>query len=123
MNEEELVRAFSIAWVVLALGVWLFFRRLSVADKRKWHPRLSIGAGMLFVVCVLGISFLTDTQWRTPGLAISFLALLLAGVSLITWLNIKFTKFCDSCSATIVNTNWFQKIEFCQKCGARLNQA
>jgi hypothetical protein len=123
MSEDRLFAIFAMAWFTIGLGSWLFFRKLSVADRRKWHPRLSISAGILFVVFVLGMAFLTDTQWRTPGLAISFFALLVASVSLIAWLNIRFTKFCDSCGAMLVNTNWFQKFEFCQKCGTRFNQA
>ena len=42
-------------------------------------------------------------------------------VSLISWLNIRQTKFCDECSSTMFSHNWFSKIKYCSKCGAALN--
>jgi hypothetical protein len=41
-------------------------------------------------------------------------------VALISYLNIKFTRFCSKCGATIIDHNWFSSTRFCSKWGAEL---
>ena len=121
MNEDQLFFIFFSVWIAYGIGTWAFMRRLSVSDRRKWHPKLVIATGVLFASFALAFPLLTGTVWQTRVLAVTYVVIVLASVALLSWLNIKLTKFCDSCGATAVNSNWFQKFEFCSKCGTRLN--
>ena len=108
MNFEKLFPFFFAVWIALGIGTALFYARAGLQTKRRWHPRLVIGAGALFLAFALTMQ---------PGLKM----LLSAGpaVALITILNWKLTKFCPQCGRTAyarLNPN-----RFCQSCGAALD--
>ena len=107
---------FFALWLVLAgltLASWLFFWRNRDAQlKRKiWRLGTAI-SGTIFVLFVLLASW--------PHVQIVFF--MLPVVALITWLNLRNTKFCDQCGATLFNHNWFSTIRYCPHCGATLTE-
>jgi len=96
-------------WIVLMiLGFWFYFSK-NIELKKRWFPIFMVGGGVLFVGFVLLLS-------GQP----MFLIIVIPGVTLITYLNIRNTKFCESCGRTVYNHMWFSKIEYCAKCGAKL---
>lgn len=105
-------------WIVLGIGgFFLFYLGRDVAFKRRWFPRYVILGGVLFVFFSTTLSALSS---RSLG-GLGVLVLVVPAVCLISWLNIRFTKFCDKCGATVYNQNWFSPMKFCSKCGAELD--
>ena len=116
---ESIVTAcFFGTWIVLGIdGFFLFYLGKDVAFKRKWFPRYVILAGVLFVVFATSIMAFSANSLEILGM----LAFIILITSIISYLNIKMTRFCDKCGATLVNQNWFVAMKFCPKCGAELN--
>ena len=94
----------------------VFYLGKNAAFKRRWFPRFSIFAGGLFLAFVT--AFIGVGPGAKGGLLV--LTLMVPMLVLITFLNIKMTKFCDKCGATLINSNWFVPMRFCSKCGAAL---
>jgi hypothetical protein len=109
-GDGVLVPAFFVLWAVLGVGSALFFwLNRDAALKRKVFPPLMIGAGVIFIGFI----------WLT-GAPTQFLFIAIPAVVLISFLNIRGMKFCDSCGRTIHSQNPFSPAEFCSKCGAKL---
>lgn len=104
---------FMVLWVCLGGAGWWFFSRSSdVALKRRVMRWGAVGTGLLFIGFVLAIT-------REPWM----LLFLVPAVALISFLNIKLTKFCSSCGATLYNYNWFVRMRYCSRCGASLEHS
>lgn len=115
--ERIVTTAFVGTWIILAVLGFLVFRRMSAAGKRRWMPRFAVLAGILFVLFSTTLTVLQDPSWSS----LRVLIFVIPAVVLIIYLNIKFTKFCDKCGATLYNYNWFDPMRFCSKCGAELD--
>ena len=110
MNRDIIFPIFFIFWIALGVaGSILFYFNKNVHFKKKYFRWYVILAGVLFTLFV-GIG----ESWQVV------LFFILPSVSLITFLNIKNTTFCDNCGRTIFNNAWFSKAEYCAKCGAKL---
>ena len=108
---QNIFPVFFVVWAALGVaGFFLFYRGKDAQFKRKYFPWYVILTGVLFISFGLGM-----------GLPPEMLYFMAPAVALITFLNIKSTKFCDRCGSTIVNQMWFTKAEHCAKCGAKLN--
>ena len=101
---------FFVFWIALAAGGFLFFVfNKDVALKKRVFPRLVIGAGAVFGLVI----FIA---------APSPVALLFAPfIALITWLNIRMTRFCAACGKMLINHQWWLRMAFCPYCGAKLS--
>ena len=109
MTHNNLFFTFFTVWIALAIASGFFYWAAEVETKRRWHPRLVVGSGLLFLVFV----FLMMPLWPTAVIAVP-------GVALIAYLNLTRTKFCGRCGTMLISQNWFSKLDFCQKCGAAL---
>jgi len=113
MNTEQVESyfpAFIFAWIGFGIASWLFIlTRSNVASKRRWFFRTCILAGIIFGLFTAFIM----TAWRQP-LQLLFV---LPFIGLIIWLNIKMTRFCDSCGKMTVCQNIFKPFKYCPKCG------
>ena len=102
---------FFVVWISLGFaGFFLFYLSKDVTFKKRYFPWYLVLTGFLFIV--FGLSM---------GLPLTIMYIMVPAVALITFLNIRSTKFCDACGRTIIDQNWFSKVEFCSKCGAKLN--
>ena len=109
---------FVATWIVLGIiGFATFFLNRDAALKRKWFPRYIVLVGILFVLFVTAEAVAGAKSSASPGM----LVLMVPTVVLISYLNLKFTKFCDECGDTIIEQNWFSPTRFCSKCGAKLD--
>jgi hypothetical protein len=109
---------FVATWVVLGItGFIFFFLNRDAALKRKWFPRYITLAGVLFVLYVTAMTVAGSPSFPSLGV----LVLVVPMVVLISYLNLKFTKFCNQCGATIIEQNWFSPTRFCSKCGNKLD--
>lgn len=112
------IACFVGTWIILGVvGLFLFYLGKDVAFKRRWFPRFIILVGVLFVMFSTTIWCLNARS--LAGLSIVFLTVPMT--FLISYLNIKFTRFCGQCGATLYNQNWFVPMRFCPKCGAGLD--
>ena len=106
------------AWIALMIGGFVIFMvRRDAAFKRTWYPRYVILLGVLFVVFVATIMVLSARSLR----ALAPLAIVAPMAALMTYLNIKFTRFCDHCGATLRGENASADLRFCPGCGAELD--
>lgn len=102
---------FMVVWTVLgAISWWFFARNRDPKLKRRVMRWGMVGAGFLFTIFVLVMS---GEPW--------ILLFVVPAVALISYLNIRFTKFCPSCGATLYNYNWFVRMKYCSRCGASLD--
>src|SRR2546428_304086 len=98
MIATEIFPIFFVTWVVLGIGTALFYWRAGLAAKRRWHPWLIFGGGGLFI-------FFVAIMTRVHTLRV--LLLVVPVVTLISFLNWKFTKFCPACGKTLTqNPPW-----------------
>lgn len=106
----EAVPWFIGTWIVLgAASVWMNVFDKDVARKKRLLTPFIVGTGVLFAGFTLMISGSLRLQL--------FLA---PAVALITWLNLRMIKVCESCGSTVFNNVWFSKMEYCSKCGAKI---
>lgn len=109
-----IVAAFFGTWIAVAIVVFAASRRMNAAAKRRWIPRAVILLGVLFIIVETTLFVLESGSWSSLG----YLALLVPLVGSISYLQIKLTKYCDKCNATIAARSWFEPARFCSKCGA-----
>ncbi len=108
---------FLATWIVLGIGGFIaFYLRRDVAFKRRWFPRYVILAGVLFVFFSTTFMVLDSRSLQTLWMLVFVVPM----VVLITYLNLKFTRFCEKCGATVFDYNWISPMRFCSKCGAEL---
>ena len=98
------------AWIVLALlGALVFQISKDVAFKRAWYPRYVIGTGVLFGGVIVLMS----------GPNAFSLLIGLPMIALITYLNVRLTRFCPGCGRTIY-PGGFSRPRYCPRCGTLL---
>ncbi|HEY1049623.1 MAG TPA: hypothetical protein VGE39_07700 [Prosthecobacter sp.] len=79
--------------------------------KRRIWPWFSVGTAVVFAAFVYG-----TVGRRNPGT----LGIMLPALLIITWMNVRMTRFCDACGKTITQRTPFSKDAFCSRCGAPL---
>ena len=110
-NPDEIFPFFIATWIVLGIsGLILFNKNRDLQFKKKWFPKFIILIGTLFTFFV----------WLM-GATLEAFYLLIPGVILISFLNIRLTKFCSTCGKMMYNYFWFTKMKYCSKCGAELD--
>jgi hypothetical protein len=111
MARNDLFDVFFAVWVVLGLssGAFFHFSKNAELKRRVWAP-VVVGAGLLFLAF----------SWALVSPSAGSSVFIVAVVALITGLNIRGTKFCDSCGKMVHSPNPFSLTKFCPKCGAKL---
>ncbi len=102
----------GILWGLLGLGSALFFRfNRNASLKRRLWPTVHIIEGFLFmVVCWFGTGMhQPEMYW-----------FMVPAVALISFLNIRSARFCDSCGRTLYRQNALSRLPDCPHCGACL---
>lgn len=114
MNPPVPIFAIFIAvWVVLGVAsAAFFFLNHDAALKRKVHPPFVIFVGVLFLVFVALMGFAHDAF---------FYVVMVPGVAVISYLNIRNTRFCTTCGKTLYTQNPFTRPHFCTQCGTNLD--
>ena len=112
MTIERLYLTFVAAWIALVAGAAVLSWRGDLATKRRWHPRLVVGSALLLVAFA--------SLFVPPGYVLSLVA---PAAVLIAFMNLRMTKFCDACGATLFNRSLRLPMRFCQVCGASLDSA
>ncbi len=110
-NPDEVWPIFVGVWIVLgAASFVIFFLGEDAQLKRKLWPPFVIGSGILFLLFGYILGF--------RGEALYFMV---PAVAVITGINLKSTKFCDSCGKTAFTQSLFSAPKFCAKCGAKFD--
>ena len=97
-------------WVIL-MGVSIYFFIISTDVERKkknFKPFLTV-SGLLFLVLL----------W-TQDLPAFMLAIVVAMVLLIIFLNNRMIRFCENCGKTVFNQLPFSTPRYCSHCGKKL---
>jgi hypothetical protein len=76
-----------------------------------------IFVGVLFIFFTTTIAVIGSQTWFSLGIML----ITVPPVIVITAWNIKMTRFCDRCGATLTNPIWSSPMRFCSKCGANLD--
>jgi hypothetical protein len=102
---------FMVFWTLLGLTSFLFFQfnRNAALKRRIWPP-------FIIIIGVIFASFV----WYTSGGRPEVLVFMLPAVALISLLNIRLTRFCQSCGRTIRAQPFSSPGSFCKYCGAKL---
>lgn len=109
-NADKVFPIFFGTWIVLGiLSFYLFFIRNDYEFKIKYYKYFIILVGIFF------IGFVT-AMGAPPKVYVT----MIPAVTLIMFLNIKVTRFCKNCGKTIISHIPFTSINFCPKCGSRL---
>jgi hypothetical protein len=104
--------AFMVSWVLLGLGSFLFFHfNRNAALKRRVWPVFGIATGLIFASVVY---FSVGRQQP------KVLLLMVPALILISFLNLRTTRFCDACGRTLYRQPLFSRTQFCPHCGAEL---
>jgi hypothetical protein len=109
--------SFFGTWMVL--GFWgydAFQKKGDVAFKRKWFPRYIILCGLLFAFFPPMLMALASRSLVALLLYVVFVPV----AAVFAYANIKFTRFCDNCSA-MTGPNPFFVRRYCPMCRAELN--
>ena len=110
MSSDQTYTIFFAVWVILVgVSVYFFVISTDVERKRKNFKPFLTFSGLLF------LGFL----W-TQDLPAAILAMAVAMVLLIIFLNIRMIRFCDSCGKTVFNRLSFSTPRFCSHCGEKL---
>jgi hypothetical protein len=110
VSEGERFTVFLCIWVGLGILLAVLVWRGSLEAKRKWFPRMTILAGLLFTGFV---------YWISPAAEVLYVAVPV--VALITFLNLKTTKFCSKCGAYYQDFGAVYRPNYCRKCGQDLS--
>lgn len=103
--------AFFVVWAILGISSFLFFHlNRDAKTKKKIFPFFVIGVGIIFSTFVAWSS-----DWA-PFVLFFFIP----AVGLITFLNLRTTKFCESCGRTLYKQSLLDPPRFCPHCGNQL---
>ena len=101
---------FAGTWIVLViLSFYLFNIRNDYKFKVKYFKYFTIMLGIMFIGYAAAMGAPRQVYF-----------MIVPAVGLMTFMSLKFTRFCRNCGKTIINHMPFTSIEFCPKCGSRL---
>lgn len=111
-RESESPSAFIFIWILLGIGSFLFFHfHRNTALKRRVFPVFVIATAVVFG----GFIYFAMGRQQPQVLLVAVPALVL-----ISFLNIRQIRFCDSCGKTLYRQPVFSRPQFCPHCGGKL---
>ena len=106
----ELYPWFLGTWIILVIvGFCLFYLCKNVARKKRLLPIFVVGTGILFATFVFVMTGPSNEMF-----------VMIPVVALIIFLNLRMIKVCEACGRTVFTSDMFYKMEYCPKCGAKL---
>jgi hypothetical protein len=106
---SDIFPVFFVIWALLGIGGALFFYSGQNAGlKRKLHP---------FYIVLISVVFVGFT-WYMSGQLPLFLVIMVVVIAVI---NIRITRFCNSCGRMVISRILSQAPKYCQGCGASLD--
>jgi len=112
LSPDQVFPIFFGVWILLGLAsAAFFFLSKDAALKRKVWPPFTIATALLFLGFVWAMGFASNV-----------FIIMVPALTLITFLNLRSVKFCDSCGKTNMSQNPISPPEYCSKCGAQLSK-
>jgi hypothetical protein len=106
---DAIFPVFFVVWALLGIGGAIFFYGgENPGLKRKLYP---------YYIVLISIVFVGFT-WYIEGHVPPFLAVMVVAIAFI---NLRATRFCNSCGRMAISRNLFTAPKYCQGCGARLD--
>jgi hypothetical protein len=113
MKTDDLLGVIYFAvFGVVALGSWLFMRRLSPEKKHRWYPKVSLAGIGILAPFFLAFPIMTGQ--------IATLAVVIPAIAFIAYVNVAVVRVCKSCGRIAQPQNLVTPERFCPKCGAPL---
>jgi hypothetical protein len=109
MDEGTKFSVFMAVWIAFGLGWFIWERKATPSDKKRLLPYSIWIGGVVFGAGVLWL----HPTWETA-------AVIVPAVALISFINSKLMRACDSCGKLIYPTD-LSKPRYCSKCGAELS--
>ena len=107
MDQSVKFNIFIGVWIVLGIATVVFLKtKMSATTRRKRIRQGAIATPILFAGFIV---------WMTEEPRI--LMVLVPALTLIAYLNVRFTKVCDECGAIAFPSTPLQKTKFCSGCG------
>ncbi len=110
--QTDLDRAFLVfctAWIIWGASTHFFlYRNRPVAFRRVWHMRVALISAAAF----LGFLFYIVHV----GFPAKVLTVFVPALFLMTFLNIRNTRFCDACGKQTFSMKLFQRPQRCRRC-------
>jgi len=101
---------FAFFWVIfIAARLFIFSVKIDVNIKKRIWPMLIIGLGIMLLCFAYLLHFPSD-----------YYGLLLAGVALIVFVNLRGFYFCVSCNRMIAHKKLLSPPTHCEKCNGKL---
>ena len=102
---------FMICWIILGIASFVFFQfnRNAALKRRIWPP---------FII-IIGFIF-GSFVWHMSGGRSEVLLFMVPAIVIISVLNIRLTRFCQSCGRTLHAQPFSSVGSFCKYCGATL---
>jgi hypothetical protein len=111
---EVFLVIFILVWIALGIsGLFLFFLNNNAKFKKKYFPRYIILLGVLFSAFTLVAILVEGENFFTWLITLPVIAL-------ISLLNFRNTKFCDTCGKTNFSRVFFLQPRHCSNCGTEL---
>ena len=104
---------FMVFWVLLGIISFLFFQ-----FNRNAALKLSIWPIFVVMIGIIFGGFLFYMLGRQQPQVLYFA---IPAIIIISFLNIRRIRFCDSCGKTLHRQPIFSRTQFCPYCGAKLN--
>ena len=101
--------AFMAAWVAVGVIFWAFFRfNRNARLKRVLYPLVVVATGAAFFAYVAAVFGLVSVA-------------VAPFILLIVVVNLRLTRFCDACGASVYAKNSFSRPRACTRCSAKLD--
>jgi len=111
MRPDVAFSIFVATWAVLMIaGFFLFHVNKNARFKRKYFLWFVVLVGVLFIAFVAGM-----------GAPLEILLFMASVAALIAFLNVSGASVRDTCGRTIIHKIFFSKLEYCARCGAKLD--
>ena len=110
-DRRDVFVPFMVVWVALGIssGLFFYFSR-NTALKRRIFPPFVIFIGIIFGCFV---AYMSRGHWQVLFVTVPIIAL-------ISFLNIRKTRFCDACGRTLYQQPICSPSQYCPRCGAPL---
>jgi len=104
---------FFLVWVLWHIAAWMLVHRGRTTEfRRRWHPRSALISALAFCAFVFYIVSI--------GFPKGILNIFIPAVVIVTFINIRNTRFCGYCGKQNFTASPVARLRECKRCGRPL---